>query len=158
MCVCAHACIHAHSEVQPHLILWGPKNYSPQGSSVHGNLQARILACTAMPSSRRSCQPRDQACVSCTGRRALYCQHHLGSPFPLTDMVQILSKSLKFTLIDTELSSGGLHPRTSENQSKCKKQCTDFIQLLAHIFPHFQSNRKMFLPGFSFWLGGSGGF
>ena len=45
------------------------------GSSVHGILQARILAWVAMPSSRGSFQPRDQthiSYVSCTGRRVLY--------------------------------------------------------------------------------------
>ena len=31
---------------------------SPPGSSVHGNLQARILEWVAMPSSRGSYQPR----------------------------------------------------------------------------------------------------
>ena len=36
------------------------------GSSVHRILQARILECVAMPSSRGSSQPRDQTQVSCT--------------------------------------------------------------------------------------------
>ena len=35
------------------------------GFSVHGILQARILEWAAMPSSRRSSQPRDQTQVSC---------------------------------------------------------------------------------------------
>ena len=38
---------------------------SPPGSSVHGILQARILAWVAMPFSRRSSRPRDQTHVSC---------------------------------------------------------------------------------------------
>ena len=33
--------------------LCGPKDYSPPGSSVHGILQARILAWAAIPSSSR---------------------------------------------------------------------------------------------------------
>ena len=37
---------------------------SPPGSSVNGILQARILECMAMPSSRESSQPRDQTLVS----------------------------------------------------------------------------------------------
>ena len=48
---------------------------SPQGSSVHGILQARILEWVAMLSSRRSSQPRDQtqvSYISCTGRQVLY--------------------------------------------------------------------------------------
>ena len=37
---------------------------SPSGSSVHGILQARILEWVAMPSSRKSSQPRIQTWVS----------------------------------------------------------------------------------------------
>ena len=44
--------------------LYNPMDYSPPGSSVHGILQARILEWVAMPSSRRSSQPRDQTQVS----------------------------------------------------------------------------------------------
>ena len=40
-------------------------DHSPSGSSVHGILQARILECVAMPSSRVSSWPRDRTCVSC---------------------------------------------------------------------------------------------
>ena len=57
-----------------------PMDYSPAGSSVRGIFQARILEWVAMPSSRRSSQPRDQtrvSSVSCIGRRVLYHQHHL---------------------------------------------------------------------------------
>ena len=57
-------------------------NRSLPGSSVHGVLQARIL-----PSSRGSSSPRDRTCisyVSCTGRRVLYHQCHLGSPRKVT--------------------------------------------------------------------------
>ena len=48
---------------------------SPPGSSVHGILPARILEWVAMPSSRRSSQPRDWTYVyyvSCIGRWVLY--------------------------------------------------------------------------------------
>ena len=56
---------------------------SPQGSSVHGILQAVILGChytgewVAIPLSRRSSQPRDQtrgSCTSCPGRWFLDCR------------------------------------------------------------------------------------
>ena len=40
--------------------LCDPMNYSPLGSSVHGNLQAGILERVAMPSSRGSSWPRDR--------------------------------------------------------------------------------------------------
>ena len=44
--------------------LWDPMDYSQPGSSVHGLLQARILEWVAMPSSKRSFQPRDGTCAS----------------------------------------------------------------------------------------------
>ena len=46
-------------------------DYSPPGSSVHRILQASILEWFAMLSSRRSSQPRDQACISF---RLLHCR------------------------------------------------------------------------------------
>ena len=46
------------------LTLCNPMDCSPPGSSVHGILQARILEWVAMPSSRRSSQPRDRTRVS----------------------------------------------------------------------------------------------
>ena len=48
---------------------------SPQGSSVHGMLQARILERVAISSSKGSSQSRDPtriSRVSCIGRRSLY--------------------------------------------------------------------------------------
>ena len=65
------------------LTLCNPIDCSPPASSVHGILQARILEWVAMPSSRRSSQPRDRTRVSYishTGRQVPYHQHHLGSP------------------------------------------------------------------------------
>ena len=58
-------------------------------ATVHGILQARILERVAMPSSRRSSQPRDQthiSYVSCIGRWILYHSRHLGSPTLLVVM------------------------------------------------------------------------
>ena len=52
-----------------------PMDCSPPGSSVHGILQARILEWVAMPSSRRSSQPRDRtrvSYISCNGKQVLY--------------------------------------------------------------------------------------
>ena len=46
--------------------LCDPMDSSPQGSSVHGILQARILEWVAMPSSRTSSPPRDRTHVSCS--------------------------------------------------------------------------------------------
>ena len=73
-----------HAELlQSCLTLCNPMDCSLPGSSVHGMLQARILEWVAMPSSRRSSQPRDQTRVSYVsgiGRQVLYYQRHLGRP------------------------------------------------------------------------------
>ena len=66
------------------LTLCNPMNCGPSDSSVHGILQARMLACIAMLSSRGSSQPRDWTCVSyvsCIGRQILYLWCYLGSPW-----------------------------------------------------------------------------
>ena len=56
---------------------------SPPDSSVHGILQARILKCVAMPSSRGSSQPRDGTRISSdfsiAGMYSLVLSHQ-GSP------------------------------------------------------------------------------
>ena len=48
-----------------HVRLYDPIDGSPPGSPIPGILQARIVDCVAMPSSRRFSQPRDQTKVSC---------------------------------------------------------------------------------------------
>ena len=61
--------------LQPCPTVSDPMDHSPPGSSVHGILQARILEWVAMPSSRVSSWPRDQAWISyisCIGRGVLY--------------------------------------------------------------------------------------
>ena len=68
--VCAAAVL-----AQSCLTLLRPHEFSPPGSSVHGILQARILAWVAISSSRGSSRPRDRTCVccvSCIGRQVLY--------------------------------------------------------------------------------------
>ena len=45
--------------------LCDPVDCSPQSSSVHGILQARILEWLAIPFSSRSSQPRNQTWISC---------------------------------------------------------------------------------------------
>ena len=65
-----------------HVRLCDTMDCSPSGSFVHAILQVRIPEWVAMPSSRRSSQPRDGTqvtYVSCIGRHVLYCQRHLGS-------------------------------------------------------------------------------
>ena len=61
--------------------LYDPMDYSPPGSSVHGILQARLLKCVAMSSSRGSYQPRGRTCLFCLLHwQVLYHQCHLGNP------------------------------------------------------------------------------
>ena len=63
--------------------LYNPTDGSLPGSSVCGILQARILEWVAIFSSRGSCRPRNQTCISyisCIGRPVLSHQRHLGSP------------------------------------------------------------------------------
>ena len=45
--------------------LCDPVDHSPPGSSVRGILQAGILECMVVPSSKGSSPPRDQTQVSC---------------------------------------------------------------------------------------------
>ena len=62
-------CVHAKL-IQSCLTLCNPMDYSLPGYSVHGILQAGILAWAAIPFSRGSSQPRDQtqvSFVSCMG-------------------------------------------------------------------------------------------
>ena len=49
--------------------LWAPMDCSPQGSSLHGILQARILDCVAISSSRESSWLRVWTQVSCIADR-----------------------------------------------------------------------------------------
>ena len=55
-CMCAKS-------LQSCLTLCDTMDCNPPGSSVHGILQARILAWVPMPSSRGSSWPRDQTCI-----------------------------------------------------------------------------------------------
>ena len=48
-----YACVHAKL-LQLCLTLCNPMDYSPPGLSIHGNLQAKILECVAISSSRGS--------------------------------------------------------------------------------------------------------
>ena len=54
------------------MTLWDPMDCSPQGSSVRGISQARILEWVAISSSKGSFWIRDQTLVSCIGKWILY--------------------------------------------------------------------------------------
>ena len=65
--------------VQSHFLLfYGPMNYSPPGSSVHGIFQARILKLVAISYFREFSQPRDWTWVSWVSRQ----EYWSGLPFP----------------------------------------------------------------------------
>ena len=62
---CVSLWVHVHTKsLQSCPTLCDPMDCSPQGSLVHGILQARILWWVAMPSSRGASLPRDQTSVS----------------------------------------------------------------------------------------------
>ena len=69
MCVCVCVCVfvytHMHTHAQSCPTLCDPRDCSLPGSSVHGIFQARILEQIVISSSKGSCPPRDQTCVSC---------------------------------------------------------------------------------------------
>ena len=77
MHVCVCVCVCANS-LQSCPALCNSKDCSPQGSSVHGILQAKILEWVTMFSSSGSFWPGDRT-LTCTGRKALYHWRHLGS-------------------------------------------------------------------------------
>ena len=54
------------------LTLCNPMDCCPQGSSLHGISQARILEWVAISFSRGSSRPRNQTPISCIGRQILY--------------------------------------------------------------------------------------
>ena len=61
--------------LQSCLTLCDPMDHRPPGTSVHGILQAKILAWVAMPFSRGPSQPRGRTRISyvcCFGRQFLY--------------------------------------------------------------------------------------
>ena len=59
--------MHASAKwLQLYLTLCDPMDCGPPGSSVHGFLQARILECIAISSSRGSSQARDPTHTSCS--------------------------------------------------------------------------------------------
>ena len=66
--------------------LCNPMDCSPPGSSVHGNLQARILEWVANPFSRGSSRPSDWTCVSCIAGRFFTTWATREAPFSHTVM------------------------------------------------------------------------
>ena len=65
MCMYTHTCMRVCSVTSERSVSCYSMNHSPLGSSVNGSLQARILKCIVMISSRWSSQLRDQTLISC---------------------------------------------------------------------------------------------
>ena len=108
--------------------------------SVHGILQARILAWVAIPFSRGSSWHRDQTCisfVSCTDRQFLYHWHHLGSPPSITGTHIKWQKTIATESNDNQcISQPGLPGRSHQTKGRkhCRKQCYgDDAVTLYHI-------------------------
>ena len=64
-CVCAHVCA---KSLQSRPTLCNPMDCSPPGSSVHGILQARILAWTVLPSRTQRSKPASSVSPPSAGR------------------------------------------------------------------------------------------
>ena len=99
--LCMHACMYAKS-LQLCPTQCNSMDCRPPGSSVHGILQAGILECVAMPSSRRCSQPRDWthiSCISCTAGWFFIAETlgktMLSVQFPIIVFLTLISLSLR---------------------------------------------------------------
>ena len=68
-CIIQCMCVCMCSFFQSCLTLCDPMDCSPQGFSIHGIFQARILEWVAISSYRESSWARDQTCISCIAGR-----------------------------------------------------------------------------------------
>ena len=98
-----------------HLTLCDPMDCSQPGSSVHGILQARILAWVAIPFSRGSSQESNLSLLHC--RWILYCLSHWGSP--LISTISYQTQSLPT-----------VHSTAPEKHSQIQTQMFEFILLI----------------------------
>ena len=119
-----NACVYA--QLCP--TLCDPTDYSLPGSPIHEVLQARILEWVAISSSRRYSRPRDQTCifcVSCIGKRILYCWLTWEAPWGRMDTC--VGKAESFLCPPetvTTLSINKSHLNTKEKvKKKAKRRC-----------------------------------
>ena len=115
-----------------------PMNCSLPGSSVHGILQAGILEWVAMPSSRRSFQPRDRTHVSCVAG-GFFTTESLGKP---KYTMKSESESVSHSVVPDSLWHHGLQPTRLlcpwDFPDKSTEMASHF--LLQGIFPTLGSN------------------
>ena len=125
-CVCVSHCQSCQTR--------DPMDCSPQGSSVHGILQARILGWVAVPFSRGSSPPRVPTCVSCSGRWVLTTESPGKPPKNHSMRVQEESEkaSLKLNIHKTQIMAPS--PVTSwQIEGEKVEVVTDFLFLVFEI-------------------------
>ena len=83
-------------------------DYSPPGSSVHGILQTRILEWVAMPSSRKSSQPRDWTQVSHIAGRfvTILATREAQSPHKLSNLCAYMCVAISYGYLSKDPDAG----------------------------------------------------
>ena len=140
-------------------------DYSPQGSSVHGIFQARILEWVTIPFSRASSWPRDWTQVSCFAgrffniwatRKSLYCPRWksiLASTSPESRQTRIWDSSLSLLLFNNLLILCCINPVMVACPGGslyvfplCQHWNNIFISLsLSHTHTHTHTHTKLIL-------------
>ena len=91
------------SVAKSYLTLCDPMDCSPPGSSVHGILQARILECVAMPSSRGSSWPSERTRICCIDRQIHHQPSHQGNQINYSDSRSFVSDSATPWIVTLQL-------------------------------------------------------
>ena len=111
--------------------LCDPMNYGPPGSSVHGVLQARILAWVAIPFSKGSSWPRDQTQISCIAGR----------------FFTIWATREAYAISLTSFNKWGLPGSSAGKESACNVGDMGLIPGLGRSPGEGNGNTPVFLPG-----------
>ena len=122
-----------------------PMDCSPSGSSVLGNLQARILEWETMSFSRGSSWPRDWTWASCIIGKFLtmWATREAHAPCLHTYVTRTINSSRKAS--ETQVSSHDAHFRLSNLKYKCvwhiMLQAEKFWKTLKNIIFNFLNKR-----------------
>ena len=98
-----------------------PRGCSLPGSSVHGNLQARILEEVAISSSRGSSRPRNQTRVSCIAGR--FFTNRAAREAPMC----VYARAPSHILFQASLSQGTGHSSLSHTAGPC---CLSILRVM----------------------------
>ena len=129
VCTCM---LNRFSRVRLCATLWTVAHQAPLSTR---SLQARILECVAMPSSRRSSWPRNQTQASCIGMWVLYHERHLGSP-------QESSRTVHVQCVNTQFRFNKCSKSRSEAPFMC--QALDQTTLRREVwFPVLNSGQRV---------------